>query len=317
MRATTLLVSIILAGAAGARAEVSPDSERAAWLARLGLETSGGSLVYARAFDGAPERFVLSAEQALTIDALVARLEAAPDPDAVLREIAERELGAEGRAPGAAASDGTIWLVKAADGWRLTDAGRKAVPGIVLDRTSAAAAAPGAPARALALELPASRIRSALDGAALARFDGAADASAASDAGTSPVPLQKLPDAPKPRPSAVERDLFWSTWWGYHAAFAADFTTTGMVIGRGGYETDHLYTQFGNKNMGGVIGSATAVHVVASLASLALYREAQTKHGVWRRVLDAAAIGINAYGIGAHAEGAAHNVGVLQNWNAR
>ena len=28
------------------------------------------------------------------------------------------------------------------------------------------------------------------------------------------------------------------------------------------------------------------------------------------------AIGINAYGIGAHVQGAAHNVGVLQNWNS-
>ena len=89
-----------------------------------------------------------------------------------------------------------------------------------------------------------------------------------------------------------------------------------MVLGRGGYETDPLYTRFGNKNMKGVIGSAVALHGVATLGSMALYKEAAKTHGVKRVLLDTAAIGINAYGIGVHTAGAGHNVGVLQNWNS-
>ena len=99
-------------------------------------------------------------------------------------------------------------------------------------------------------------------------------------------------------------------------AFVADFTTTGLVLGRGGYETDPLYTRFGNKNMAGVIGSAVALHAAATVGSLALYKEAAKKHGIKRVLLDAAAIGINAYGVGAHTQGAVHNVGVLANWNS-
>ena len=141
------------------------------------------------------------------------------------------------------------------------------------------------------------------------------------DSGRSGAP-EVLPDAPKPQPkkkpehTALEKGLYDSTAWGYHAAFVADFTTTGMVLGRGGHETDPLYTRFGNKNMKGVIGSAVAVHAAATLGSLALYKEAAKTHGLKRVLLDTAAIGINAYGIGAHTQGASHNVGVLQNWNS-
>jgi hypothetical protein len=148
-------------------------------------------------------------------------------------------------------------------------------------------------------------------------FDGV---SGGGESSSVPAVKPDLPDAPKPnvKPehTKLEKDLFWSTAMGYHAAFAADFTTTGMVLGRGGYETDHLYTQFGNKNAAGVIGSAVALHVAATAGSIALYEEAKKFHGVKRVLIDAAAIGINAYGIGVHTQGAAHNAGVLNNWNS-
>ena len=152
------------------------------------------------------------------------------------------------------------------------------------------------------------RVGAALDAAATPGFDG----------GAAPAPAP-LPDAPKPvKPAhtALEKNLFNAAALGYHSAFAADFATTGMVLGRGGYETDPLYTRLGKKNMSGVIGSAVALHAAATVGSLALYKEAAKTHGVKRVLLDAAAIGINAYGIGAHTQGAVHNIGVLNNWNS-
>jgi len=148
-------------------------------------------------------------------------------------------------------------------------------------------------------------------------FDGV---TGGGDSSSAPAVKPDLPNAPKPnvKPehTKLEKDLFWSTAMGYHATFAADFATTGMVLGRGGYETDHLYTQFGNKNTAGVIGSAVVVHAAATAGSIALYEEAKKFHGVKRVLIDAAAIGINVYGIGEHTYGAAHNSNLLANWNS-
>jgi hypothetical protein len=103
----------------------------------------------------------------------------------------------------------------------------------------AAVALPAAPG----LSLPSARLRAIVAGSAAPRFDGF---SSSSDAAPEPVqaagmgtPAQArlvdapLPSPPKPQPTALEKTLFWSTFSGYHAAFATDFTTTGMVIGRG------------------------------------------------------------------------------------
>jgi hypothetical protein len=171
-----------------------------------------------------------------------------------------------------------------------------------------ASAASGAFAQAR--DIASARVGAALDAAAIPGFDG----------GAAPAPL---PDAPtpakpvKPAHTALEKALFNTTALGYHSAFVADFATTGMVLGRGGHEMDPLYTRFGNKNMAGVIGSAVALHVAATAGSMALYKEAAKSHGLKRVLLDAAAIGINAYGIGAHTQGAVHNIGVLNNWNKK
>ncbi|HXT00034.1 MAG TPA: hypothetical protein VN915_05130 [Elusimicrobiota bacterium] len=201
-------------------------------------------------------------------------------------------------------------------------------------------AAPAGRAPALDLSLSSARVQAIVAASAAPRFDGSSASSGgetglvpASGMGSfssssltparqaaegalpdAPVPAAARPVPPKPRASALEKSLFWSSWWGYHAAFAADFTTTGMILGRGGYETDPLYTRFGNKNMTGVIGSAVVLHAVASVASYELYKEAEKKHGVWRGVLLAAAVGINAAGIETHAQATAHNAGVLRDW---
>lgn len=155
---------------------------------------------------------------------------------------------------------------------------------------------------------PSARVGALLDDSA-PRFDGPSS-SALPDA---PEPVAARP-ASKPKPTTLEKDLYWSTSMAYHAAFVADFATTGMVLGRGGYETDPLYTRFGSKNMKGVIGSAVALHAAASVASYGLYKEAQKKHGALRHVLMTAAVGINAVGIGSHVQGTAQNIGVLNNW---
>lgn len=128
-----------------------------------------------------------------------------------------------------------------------------------------------------------------------------------------------VPDAPRPQKAkpGLEKTIFKATTWGYHAAWAADFASTGIVLDKGGYETDHLYTQFGRRNMAGVIGSAAAVHAGVSLAAYELQKRAEKTHGLKRGLLEAGAIGIEAYGIGAHVQGAAHNAGVLERWNKR
>ncbi|MFI5360336.1 MAG: hypothetical protein ACHQ49_00080 [Elusimicrobiota bacterium] len=305
------VMTLLCAGAVAGRAQVV-GSGHAAWYARLGIERS-----------------TLTADQARRMDEFASRLEAAPNADAILQDVDRNELAAEGRSP-----DDSNWFAKTSGDWRLTDAGVKAVPGIVM-KDSAAAAAPSVAVdeKALDLAMSASRMRitERLAQAGNADFDGAASPAGAEipDAPSTVVALKPaaaampalaakaLPSVPQPKESPLEKDLFWSSWWGYHAAFVADFTTTGMVIGRGGYETDHLYTQFGNKNMAGVIGSAVGLHVIASVATLELHKRALKHHGFTRFAMEAAAIGIDSYGIGAHTQGAAHNVGVLKDWNAR
>jgi hypothetical protein len=120
----------------------------------------------------------------------------------------------------------------------------------------------------------------------------------------------KNPVSQPNRTSSLEKDLFLSTWWCYHAAFAADFTTTGMVLDRGGREADPLYTLFGEKNTAGVIGSGVAVHAVASIISLQLFKAARTRHGAWRFLLHAAATGINSYFICIHTVAIINNIKV-------
>jgi len=118
------------------------------------------------------------------------------------------------------------------------------------------------------------------------------------------VPLQK------PQATPLERNLFWSTWWGYNAAFVVDFTTTAMVLDRGGHEADPLYTLFGNKNAAGVIGSAVVFRVVTSIISTELYKAARKRQGAWRYILNGAAIGLNTYFIGIHTYATVNNIGI-------
>jgi hypothetical protein len=131
------------------------------------------------------------------------------------------------------------------------------------------------------------------------------------------APVHEVPSAApafsppqQPRSTPLERNLFWSTWWVYNAAFVADFTTTGMVLGRGGHEADPIYTLFGNKNMAGVIGSAVVFRAVTSIISIELYKAARKRHGAWRFILNATATGLNTYFIGIHTCSAINNVGV-------
>ncbi len=115
-------------------------------------------------------------------------------------------------------------------------------------------------------------------------------------------------DSPQPRPSPLEKDLFFSTWWGNHAAFVADFATTGMIIRGGGIECDPVFTAFGDRNLSGVIGSAIVFHAAESFLSFELFKLAQKRHGAWRFVLSTAATGINAYLLGVHTAGTINNV---------
>jgi len=320
MKIDILLLSVFIVVSGVSANAQQADAARSALMTQMGIQRSGNDFVY----NGA----ALTADDMRKMDGFAATVEPGTDPDAALVKIDREELAAEGRAPDSASADGTIWFSKSPDGWRLTDAGRRAVPSIVLKNTAATAArtpATAISAKPLDLELPASRVAAIVAASGNPNFDSSSsNGPDLPDAPSASVMLKPgsglaahtLASAPKPKESALEKDLFWSSWYGYHAAFAADFATTGMVIGKGGYETDHLYTQFGNKNMTGVIGSAVALHAVASVASVALYKEALKKHGAWRRVLEAAAIGINGYGIAVHTEGAAHNVGVLDNWNS-
>lgn len=112
----------------------------------------------------------------------------------------------------------------------------------------------------------------------------------------------------QPEPSILAKNLFLSTWWGNHAAFVADFTTTGMVLNSGGREGDPIYTVFGNKNIVGVIGLAVVFHTTASFISFQLYKAAQKRHGAWRFILSAAAIGLNSYFFGVNTYAAINNI---------
>ncbi len=141
---------LISAGAAFARAQ-SADAPHAAWYARLGLERS-----------------TLTTDQTRRMDAFAAQLESAPDPEAILADVDRRELESERRAPDAAGPDGSVWLQETSGGWRLTDAGLKAVPGILLKNSAASAPATtvGTPAKTPDITVPAARIAAALAAAA-------------------------------------------------------------------------------------------------------------------------------------------------------
>jgi hypothetical protein len=117
-----------------------------------------------------------------------------------------------------------------------------------------------------------------------------------------------LQPPPQQQQPAIAKDLFLSTWWGYHAAFAADFTTTAMIISSGGHEGDPVYTAFGDRNMAGVIGSAVVFHAAASFISFQLYKAAQRRHGAGRFILNATATGLNSCFLGIHTYAAINNV---------
>lgn len=122
----------------------------------------------------------------------------------------------------------------------------------------------------------------------------------------SPETAAPQPAAPR-KPSRLERfesALFTISWWGYHATWAADTFVTGYGISHGlGYEADHLYTQFGNRNVAGVVGSLTAGHILASGLSMYLHKKAKKRHGLAHHLLEGAAIAVNVAGMAAHVSG--------------
>jgi hypothetical protein len=115
---------------------------------------------------------------------------------------------------------------------------------------------------------------------------------------------------PQLQPSALERNVYWSTWWVYHASFVSDFTLTGMIIDRGGREGDPLYTLFGERNIAGVMGSAIVFHAVFSLISWKWYKEADKRSGAWRFLMFATAAGINSYFLAVHTYATFGNINV-------
>ncbi len=119
----------------------------------------------------------------------------------------------------------------------------------------------------------------------------------------------------QPQYSIIEKDLFLSTWWGNHAAFVADFATTGMILNSGGSEGDPIYTVFGEKNMAGVIGSAVVFHTATSFISFQLYKTAQKRHGAVRFILSAAAIGLNSYCLCTHMGATIYNINTYNTMN--
>jgi formylglycine-generating enzyme required for sulfatase activity len=173
-----LFATLLWAAALSVRAQEA-DAAHAVWYVRLGLQRSA-----------------LSAGQARKMDEFAARLEAAPDADAMLQEIVLRESDDEGRAPDAALADGTSWFRKTPDGRRLTDAGLRAVPGIVL-KEPAAAARPGSETR-----VEAARLDALLIAAATPNFDGASSAANAADL-PAPSPLAAM----KPAGNAPDDDF--------------------------------------------------------------------------------------------------------------
>ena len=133
-----------------------------------------------------------------------------------------------------------------------------------------------------------------------AMAEGACDSIQAADAARLDTVFLVHAIPQQPHYSDIERNVYWSTWWGYHVSFISDFTTTGMIIDRGGREGDPLYTQFGERNMAGVIGSGVAFHAVFTVISYTLYRAAGTRHGAWRFLFYAAATGITSYFLSVH-----------------
>jgi|GEM_PF-2213148 len=292
--------------------------------AGYGVSVEGGDWVY-RGTDAASAPRVLSADERSRISLFFASLPV-EGRDASLAAPLLARLAREDGDPAA-----TGWFEGDAAAPRLTASGRAALTAALLDAAPSGSASQTP--RLAALNKRLSGIANAPD------FDGTvshADAAAVAETIASPLPpslrpsakdLASLPDSPtpqavpKPKPltrgESFANDAFWSTWWGYHAAWAADFTTTGMILSRGGYEKDSLYTRFGNKNMAGVIGSAAVVHAGLSVASLVLHEEAKKRTGFKRYALETAAIALNSTFIVVHADAAAGNAGVLQNWNSR
>ena len=331
---TLLLAAFLIAP--GARAQVASVS---APPHGFGITVEGGEWVY-REFEatGGSRARVLDADERGRLSAFFASHAGSDDYDLSAPLYAVTML--DGRDPAAAG-----WFTGEGESLHLTPLGRNEIPEAVLvayadpsrpadaARTSSSAMSPEDAALKKAAAIGA-RLPDAADGP---DFDGSArrvagsaalPAEAARPLDLNPLPKNlrssSLPDAPSadrvpaPNPHArrdsIEDKVFWSSWWGYHAAWAADFTTTAMILKRGGYETDPLYTHFGNKNMAGVIGSAVVVHIGTSIAGVLLHDEAKKYTGFKHYALEAAAILINGYGIGVHSHCAAQNADLLQHW---
>lgn len=321
----SLLAVLLAAGPALSRAQmVAADAPPAGF----GLSQTDDAWVY-RAPNAASR--TLSADERARLTDFFAALPA-DGRDAALAAPVLAELSREGRDPAVSG-----WISGAGASSRLTDQGRGEVAAAVLASADAPRAVPPALPSSASSQL--SVVMAAIPARpAAVNFDGAragADAAAvpaapfSSSRATTLAASAELPDAPTPAvvpvpTSAAARktkekrtkldDAFWASWWGYHAGWAADFATTGLVLARGGYEKDHLYTMFGNKNMAGVIGSAAAVHVAISAASLVLYKEARKRKGWKHAVLETAAIAANSYWTGVHMDAAAGNAALLNDW---
>jgi hypothetical protein len=138
--------------------------------------------------------------------------------------------------------------------------------------------------------------------------ESASDSIPAADSMGKDTPALLRTSLQQPSYSSIERNFYWSTWWAYHASFVADFTTTAMIMDRGGREGDPLYTLFGERNMAGVIGSAVVFHVVFTVISYSLYRKSGTRHGIRRFLLYATATGINSYFFTVHSYATIGNI---------
>jgi hypothetical protein len=267
----------------------------------------------------------LNDEQSARVEAFLERVEASTSTrEFVLSKVAMNRLASARLAPDAVAPDGTHWFEAQFAVYRLTAAGKRAVPGIVIGAGSVSAAqalgTPPAPPGALkpAGDLGA-RILAAADAAGFDRSrvvsvedpdDGPCTTTPATSRNASLPPLFRVVP---PEHTTLEQIAFQSSWWAYHAAWAADITTTAMFLRRpNDVEQDPLYTMFGNHSEAGVLGSATVVHAAISGASWALYDLARYQKQRWLRdALDAAAFGINAVGVGAHLDGTINNVNLL------
>ena len=320
----TFIISLafLLALTGSASAQQAADGD-AALLESLGLERAVDLLTYTHTVSGYPVRMTLNAEQAARIAVFLEQLHASPSTtEAVLSRIALDRLRQARLSADAAAPDGTFWFTASISGrYELTKAGRRAIPGIVVGSGSVEnARAMGALVPPARLGGVSDRVERVLSAAKGVNFDGspAVVNGPASESVCTVAPqaasTRLSPTVPPPH-TEFEKDAFWSTWGAYQATWGADFATTAMILGHhNGGESDPLYTAFGKQSKAGVLGSVAVVHVVASVASLVLYDQAQKTHGFWRVVMDLAGVGINAGFTGAHTEGSIHNVQLLQHW---